>query len=112
MSDEWLSKCLKAAQTPRGQEPSAFDNPTDPPVPAPPPSQGIELGWTDDSVVILLRTPGEPPRLSKMSPEDALTLAESMKKVAMLLLFKKSLPGFGTGSKGSGRSDDSEPESV
>lgn len=118
MSDEWLEKCLKAARTPRGQTPSAFDDPQDLSAPQDPgmtpEAQGIEIGWTDDAIVLLLRTPGEKPKLIKLGPDDALTVAENLKKASMLLMFKNSLGASGKASKGLprgfGPSDEPEPD--
>lgn len=109
MSDDWIAKCLKAARTPRGKTPTAFDDPSS----APPEAQGIELGWTEDAIAVLLRTPGEPPKMIQLTPEAALEVSENLKKVAMLLLFKKSFRGSGRGSKDSGPGGEPpEPETV
>ena len=117
MSDDWLEKCRKAASLPLGDL-SAFQD-QDPTTPEPTsgrtPSargaQGIEIGVTEDSIAIVLRNQGDKPQLIFLNPDDALTVAENLKRASMLLLFKKSLGGSGPGSKGSGPSDDSEPVS-
>lgn len=113
MSDEWLAKCLKAAKLPLGDV-TAFDQPDQPgtlpqkPSQLPSQRQGIEIGLTATSVVVVLHNPGDKPQHIKLSPEDSMNLAENLKKAAMLLLFRNSFRTSGIGSEDSGPSDESE----
>lgn len=101
MSDEWLTKCLKAAQ---GDQ-TAFADPQEPMYPAHQ-ATGVEVGLINNQVLLVLHQPPEPPTAIPLTEEAASNLGKTLIKASMVIALRNSGNISGKGLKDSGPSED------